>query len=166
MYPKPAKSWSISRHVLSLELVDEGGVDALINRSRRTPNLKNRIDEAAERAVIDYAIAFPAYGQRRTSNELRKQDVFISGSSVRSVWLRRNLENFKKRLKALGNKVARDGIELTDSQIAALECKASDNEACGEIETVHPGYLGPQHMFYIGNLKGVECVYQQDYRIA
>lgn len=47
------------------------------------------------------------------STELRKQDVFISGSDVHSVWLRHNLENFKKRLKALEEKVARDGIELT-----------------------------------------------------
>lgn len=113
------------------ELVDEGGVDALINRSRRAPNLKNRTDEATEQAVVDYAVAFPAHGQHRTSNKLRKQGVFISGSGVRSVWLRHNLENFKKRLKALEEKVARDGIELTDSQIAALERKASDDEACG-----------------------------------
>ncbi|HCF8212650.1 TPA: IS481 family transposase, partial [Klebsiella pneumoniae] len=102
---------------------DEGGVDALINRSRRVPNLKNRTDDATEQAVIDYAIAFPAHGQHRTSNELRKQGVFISGSGVRSIWLRHNLENFKKRLKALEEKVARDGIELTDSQSAALERK-------------------------------------------
>lgn len=137
------------------ELVDEGGVDALINRSRRAPNLKNRTDEATEQAVVDYAVAFPAHGQHRTSNELRKQGVFISGSGVRSVWLRHNLENFKKRLKALEEKVARDGIELTDSQIAALERKASDDETCGEIETAHPGYLGSQDTFYVGNLKGV-----------
>lgn len=137
------------------ELVDEGGVDALINRSRRAPNLKNRTDEATEQAVVDYAVAFPAHGQHRTSNELRKQGVFISGSGVRSVWLRHNLENFKKRLKALEEKVARDGIELTDSQIAALERKASDDEAYGEIETAHPGYLGSQDTFYVGNLKGV-----------
>ena len=58
-------------------------------------------------------------------------------------------------LKALEEKVARDGIELTDSQIAALERKASDDEACGEIETAHPGYLGSQDTFYVGNLKGV-----------
>ncbi|HCF8260646.1 TPA: IS481 family transposase, partial [Klebsiella pneumoniae] len=95
----------------------------LINRSRRVPNLKNRTDDATEQAVIDYAIAFPAHGQHRTSNELRKQGVFISGSGVRSIWLRHNLENFKKRLKALEEKVARDGIELTDSQSAALERK-------------------------------------------
>ncbi|HFY8164788.1 TPA: helix-turn-helix domain-containing protein [Salmonella enterica subsp. enterica serovar Typhimurium] len=114
------------------ELADEGGVDALINRSRRVPNLKNRTDDATEQAVIDYAIAFPAHGQHRTSNELRKQGVFISGSGVRSIWLRHNLENFKKRLKALEEKVARDGIELTDSQSAALERKACDDEACVE----------------------------------
>lgn len=83
------------------------------------------------------------------SNELRKQGVFISGSGVHSVWLRHNLENFKKRPKALEEKVARDGIELTDSQIAALERKASDDEACGEIETAHPGYLGSQDTFYV-----------------
>ncbi|HCJ5930727.1 helix-turn-helix domain-containing protein (plasmid) [Escherichia fergusonii] len=114
------------------ELADEGGVDALINRSRRVLNLKNRTDDATEQAVIDYAIAFPAHGQHRTSNELRKQGVFISGSGVRSIWLRHNLENFKKRLKALEEKVARDGIELTDSQSAALERKACDDEACVE----------------------------------
>lgn len=73
------------------ELVDEGGVDALINHGRRAPNLKNRTDEATEQAVVDYDVAFPAHGQHRTSNELRKQGVFISGSSVRSVWLRHNL---------------------------------------------------------------------------
>ncbi|EQA1477007.1 transposase family protein, partial [Escherichia coli] len=103
------------------------------------------------------------HGQHRTSNELRKQGVFISGSGVRSVWLRHNLENFKKRLKALEEKVARDGIELTDSQIAALEHKASDDEACGEIETAHPGYLGSQDTFYVGNLKGVGRIYQQTF---
>ncbi|HDI6222877.1 TPA: transposase family protein, partial [Escherichia coli] len=127
------------------------------------PNLKNRTDEATEQAVVDYAVAFPAHGQHRTSNELRKQGVFISGSGVRSVWLRHNLENFKKRLKALEEKVARDGIELTDSQIAALERKASDDEACGEIETAHPGYLGSQDTFYVGNLKGVGRIYQQTF---
>lgn len=137
-------------------------MDALINRNRRAPNLKNRTDDATEQAVVDYAVAFPAHGQHRSSNELRKQGVFISGSGLRSVWLRHNLENFKKRLKAL-EKVAREGIELTDSQIAALERKASDDEACGEIETAHPGYPGSQDTFYVGNLKGVGRISQQTF---
>jgi transposase InsO family protein len=110
-----------------------------------------------------YAVDFPAHGQHRTSNELRKKGVFVSGSGVRSIWLRHDLENFKKRLKALEAKVARDGIQLTDEQIAALERKKHDDEACGEIETAHPGYLGSQDTFYVGNLKGVGRIYQQTY---
>ena len=42
-----------------------------------------------------------AFGQVRVSNELRKRGVFVSPSGVRSVWLRRNLESFKKRLSVV-----------------------------------------------------------------
>lgn len=145
------------------ELAEEGGIDALVNQNRRVPNLKNRADEATERAVVEYAVEFPAHGQHRTSNELRKKGVLISGSGVRSIWQRHNLENFRKRLKALEEKVAREGIVLTDAQVAALEKKAYDDEASGEIETAHPGYLGSQDTFYVGNLKGVGRIYQQTF---
>lgn len=145
------------------ELAEEGGIDALLNRSRRVPNLKNRVDEVTERTVVDYAVEFPAHGQHRTSNELRKKGVFISGSGVRSIWQRHDLENFRKRLKALEQKVASEGIALNNAQIAALEKKAHDDEACGEIETAHPGYLGSQDTFYVGNLKGVGRIYQQTF---
>ena len=36
-----------------------------------------------------------------------------------------------------------------------------DDEAWGEIDTAHPGYLGSQDTFYVGTLKGVGRVYQQ-----
>lgn len=143
--------------------VDEGGVDALFDQNRRKPNYKNRVDEAIESAVKEHAIAFPAHGQHRTSNELRKQGVFVSGSGVRSVWLRHQLANFRDRLKALEVKVANEGIILTDAQVVALERKKYDDEACGEIETAHPGYLGSQDTFYVGTFKGVGRVYQQTF---
>ncbi|WGM03260.1 IS481 family transposase [Arsenophonus nasoniae] len=145
------------------ELVDDGGIDALINQNRRVPNVKNRVDEQIENAVVQYAIEYPAHGQHRSSNELRKKGIFVSGSGVRSVWLRHNLENFKKRLKALEDKTATEGIILSESQITALEKKAQDDEASGEIETAHPGYLGSQDTFYVGHLKGVGRIYQQTY---
>jgi transposase InsO family protein len=143
--------------------VDEGGVEMLFEQSRRKPNVKNRVDEPTEQAVVEYAIAYPAYGQHRVSNELRKQGIFVSGSGVRSIWLRHELANFRQRLKALETKVAQDGIVLTEAQIAALEKKQYDDEACGEIETAHPGYLGSQDTFYVGTLKGVGRLYQQTF---
>lgn len=145
------------------EAADEGGIDALFDQSRRVPNLKNRTDEATEAAVCAHAIEHPAHGQARTSNELRKLGVFISPSGVRCVWLRHGLSCFKQRLKALEEKVAQEGIILTDEQVAALERKKHDDEACGEIETHHPGYLGSQDTFYVGTLKGVGRVYQQTF---
>lgn len=47
--------------------------------------------------------------------------------------------------------------------VAALEKKKHDDEACGEIETAHPGYLGSQDTFYVGMLKGVGRIYQQTF---
>jgi transposase InsO family protein len=143
--------------------VAEGGVEALVEKTRRKPNLENRVDEAIERAVIEMAIEYPAYGQVRASNELRKRGLFISPSGVRSVWLRNDLENFKKRLKALEKKSAEEGLVLTESQIIALERKKEDDVASGEIETMHPGYLGSQDTFYVGTLKGVGRIYQQTF---
>ncbi|HAT1728971.1 TPA: IS481 family transposase [Legionella pneumophila] len=143
--------------------VESGGVDALFDQTRRKPNHKNRVDESIELAVKEYAIEYPAHGQQRTSNELRKKGIFVSGSGVRSVWLRHDLANFKDRLKALEAKVASEGIVLTEAQVIALERKKFDDEACGEIETAHPGYLGSQDTFYVGTLKGVGRIYQQTF---
>lgn len=40
-----------------------GGVDALIDANRKKPNLKNRVDEATETAVMAFALEQPVYGQ-------------------------------------------------------------------------------------------------------
>lgn len=143
--------------------VDDGGVDALISKDRRQPNLKNRVDEQTESAVVAYALEEPAHGQVRASNELRKRGVFISPSGVRCVWLRHRLGRFKDRLRALEEKMAKESLILTESQIQALEKKKQNDEACGEIETAHPGYLGSQDTFYVGTLKGVGRIYQQTF---
>jgi transposase InsO family protein len=141
----------------------EGGVEALLDQSRKKPNLKNRTDEATEQAVIGMAFENPALGQVRVSNELRERGVFISPAGVRCVWLRHDLQTFKRRLTALERRVAEEGLVLTEDQVAALEKKKSREEACGEIETAHPGYLGSQDTFYVGTIKGVGRIYQQTF---
>ncbi|SDX65090.1 hypothetical protein SAMN05216333_1754 [Nitrosomonas oligotropha] len=79
------------------------------------------------------------------------------------MWLRQNLESFKKRLSALEKHVAETGVVLTEAQVQALEKKQDDDVAHGEIETAHPGYLGSQDTFYVGTLKGVGRIYQQTF---
>jgi len=143
--------------------VESGGVEALIDSNRRKPNLRNRVDDVVEDAVKAFAIEQPAFGQVRVSNELRRRGVFVSPSGVRSVWLRHDLESFKKRLSALEKHVAQTGEVLTEAQVVALERKQDDDVAFGEIETAHPGYLGSQDTFYVGTIKGVGRIYQQTF---
>jgi len=100
-----------------------GGIEALIDANRRKPNIKNRVEEETEAAVTAFALEQPAFGQVRVSNELRKRGIFVSPSGVRSVWLRQNLESFKKRLSALEKHVAETGAVLTEAQVQALEKK-------------------------------------------
>jgi transposase InsO family protein len=143
--------------------VEEGGVEKLIDKSKRVPNIKNRTEPFIEDKVCALAIEYPAYGQIRISNELRKEGINFSHAGVRSVWKRNNLETMKKRLLALEEKVAKEGCVLTEAQLAALERKKEEQQILGEIETEHPGYLGSQDTFYVGTLKGVGRIYQQSF---
>lgn len=143
--------------------VEEGGVEALLEKSRKKPNLRNRVPSEVEDKVLALSVEYPAYGQVRISNELRKSAITLSPGGVRSIWLRHGLETMKLRLKRLEEKVAKEGIVLTESQLAALEKKKTEAEAHGEIETAHPGYLGSQDTFFVGTLKGVGRVYQQTF---
>ena len=127
------------------------------------PNLKNRVSQEVETAVCEMAIDQPAFGQMRVANELKKKAILVSPAGVRNVWMRHDLETFKKRLRALEAKMAQENLILTEAQLIALEKAKEKKEAEGEIETEHPGYLGAQDTFYVGNIKGVGRIYQQTF---
>ena len=145
------------------ELYEQGGELALQEISRRKPILKNRVEEHIEKAVVAMAVDQPALGQLRVSNELKRQGILVSPGGVRSIWLRHDLQTFQLRLKALEAKSAQEGLVLTEAQVVALEKAKEEKKAHGEIETHHPGYLGAQDTYYVGNIKGVGHIYQQTF---
>jgi hypothetical protein len=129
------------------EMYKEQGEEGLRELSRRKPNPKNRVGPAIEEAVLAIALENPALGQLRVSNTLKQDGIFVSPGGVRSIWLRYELETFKKRLKALEEKAAAENLVLTEAQLQAMEKAKEQREAQGEIETEHPGYLGAQDTY-------------------
>ena len=121
------------------ELYKQGGDLALQEISRKKPCIKNRVEEHAEKAVVEFAIEKPAYGQLRTSNELKKEGIFVSPGVVRSIWLRHNLATFRKRLKVLEAKMAQENLILTEEQLRVLEKAKVEKESHGEIVSLHLG---------------------------
>ncbi len=144
-------------------LYETGGDEALQDISRRQANEKNRVPEYVEEAVVKLAIEDPSLGQFRAANTLLQRGIIVSSSGIRSIWLRNDLETFRKRLKALEAKSAQDGLVLTESQIIALEKAKQAKEAHGEIETECPGYLGAQDTYFVGTIKGIGRIYQQTF---
>lgn len=141
---------------------EEHGMEGLKEKSRRKPCLKNRVAPEVEESVVQMAIEYPAYGQVRAANELKRKGIVISGGGVRSIWMRHNLETIKKRLRVLEEKAAKEGIVYTEEQLQTLETLRREREdSPDEIVTEHPGYLLSQDTYYVGYLKGVGRIYQQ-----
>ena len=103
------------------KLYEEKGEAGLQEISRQKPILKNRVAPEIEEAVVKIAVDNPALGQVRVSNELRQEGIVVSPGGVRSIWKRHNLETFKKRLKALEEKAAKENLIFTEAQLQALE---------------------------------------------
>ncbi len=141
--------------------IEEEGLDGLLEQSRRSPRIGNRVPLEIEQKVLDYSLQYPTHGQTRTANELKLQGVVISASGVRSLWLRHNLQIKSLRLKRLEAWAAENTNILTESQVKALEEAKEEQEVYGEVESPHPAFLLAQDTCYIGTIKGVGRIYQQ-----
>ena len=141
--------------------IEEDGLEGLLEKSRRVPRIGNRVAPEIEQKLLDYSLEFPTHGQVRTANELKKQGIQISPGGVRSVWLRHGIQTKALRLKRLEKWAAENTGVLTESQVQALEAAKEEEEACGEVESHHPGYLIAQDTCYLGYIKGIGRLYQQ-----
>lgn len=63
---------------------EEHGLEGLREKSRRKPCIKNRVAPEVEEAVINMAYEYPAYGQARASNELKKSGILVS--VISGIW--------------------------------------------------------------------------------
>ena len=65
--------------------MEEGGMEALLDKNRRVPNQKNYVDDRIEKPVCQMATENPALGKARVSNELRKEVLCNSPGGVHTV---------------------------------------------------------------------------------
>ena len=137
------------------------GMAGLIEERRgpRGPH-PNRVSAENETKILDYSLARPTHGAQRVANELRMQNVNVSPSGVRGVWLRHEIGTRHKRLLRLEQHSQDVTFILTDEQIALLERHSVDFR-CRHVESSRPGELLNQDTFFWGSLKGVGKVYVQ-----
>ena len=70
------------------KVFEEGGVEALAPKLRRSPNLKNRISEDVEDAVLKLSQENPTFGKKKISRILKDRGISISPNTVMAVWER------------------------------------------------------------------------------
>lgn len=54
-------------------------------------------------------------------NKHREEGISLSSAGVRCVWMRDNIESADKRLRALEEKVAKEGIVLTKEKLGGFK---------------------------------------------
>lgn len=135
----------------------EGLLDRLPGAKGPHPN---RVDEAVEKAILDYSLAYPTHGPLRVSQQLALKGIQVSTSGIRGVWSRHNLSTKQERLLNLERTVREQKLELTDDQVRLLE-RFSPEFRERHIETTHTGELVAVDTFFVGTLKGIGKVYLQ-----
>jgi transposase-like protein len=97
--------------------IEEEGIEGLLEKSRRSPRIGNRVAPEIEKKVLDHSLEYPTHGQVRVCNELKRQGIVVSAGGVRSIWMRHNLHIKALRLKRLERWAAENSGVLTESQV-------------------------------------------------
>jgi hypothetical protein len=79
------------------KIYQQQGEEALKEKNRKKPNLKNRVASVVEEAVVTFSCRHPSYGQVRVANELKQNGIEVSPGGVRSIWKRNSMNNYQER---------------------------------------------------------------------
>ena len=55
-------------------ILEEEGIDGLVEKVRTMPRPANRVDEVTETKILDYSLHFPTHGKDRVCNELKNKE--------------------------------------------------------------------------------------------
>lgn len=129
------------------------GVEALMPKTRRAPQLPNATPTWLVEEVLALAVAKPTLGCRQLADELGRRGYAISKTTVQKHLVDHGLGKRAQRLARAAAIAALAGGPITEA--------AASDELFGFCHfAARPGDLVALDSFYIGNLKGVGKVYQ------
>ncbi len=136
------------------------GADGLHPKHRRgRPGRPPELEAVVERRILAEALAQPAWGPQRISDQLGMRGIRVAPSTVYRALRRQGLGTRKQRFGLLElHSASRAGL-LTERTRRALE-KARPTPSRRHVEAKEPGELVCLDCFYIGKLKGVGKVWQ------
>jgi IS30 family transposase len=136
------------------------GADGLHPKHRRgRPGRPPELDAAVERRVLAEALAQPAWGPLRLSDQLAMRGIRVAPSTIYRALRRNGLGTRQQRFALIEQHSASRAGLLTERTRRALE-KARPTASQRHVEAKRPGDLVCFDCFYIGNLKGVGRVWQ------
>ncbi len=136
------------------------GADGLHpKRTARKPGRPPELDAQVERRILAEALAQPAWGPQRISDQLGMRGIRVASSTVYRALRRHDLGTRQQRFGIVERHSASRAGLLTERTRRALQ-KARPTPSRRHIEAERPGELVCFDCFYIGNLKGVGKVWQ------
>ncbi|MGH9006066.1 MAG: DDE-type integrase/transposase/recombinase, partial [Acidimicrobiia bacterium] len=129
------------------------GLDALMPKGRRAPQMPNATPTHVVEEILTLAVMKPTLGCRPYADELERRGYSVSKTTVQKVLCDHGLGKRSERVARAAALTA-----LTTGLITEAAC---DDELFGFCHFASdPGQLVAFDSFYIGNLKGVGKVYQ------
>jgi transposase-like protein len=90
----------------------ERGLEGLIDRPPIPKTFPNETPTEIRRKVIELSLVHPAWGAVRISDTLRLENIGVSASTVRNIWLKEDMETRYKRLLRLEEEKNGQDVEL------------------------------------------------------